>query len=212
MNFTRSIYYNDKPLILTTDLEGYISSNPRAENYSFYDGAILRSFTQAIQQLDRPGTTGAIIEDVSEHALLSQLYAMYIRIDAGGGLVYNELGELLMIFRKGKWDLPKGKLDHGETISECALREVQEETGLTHLVLGTKICDTYHIYAEKGKQIIKVTAWYKMAGMAGDKLSPQKEENILEARWVSPQDLPPLAAKSYYAIRELLDSAALRNS
>ena len=209
MNFLQKVYFNDKPLILTTDKDAYITDHPQAETYTVYVGATLRSFTQAIQQMERPGIMGAIIEDISEDSLRTQLYAMYHPIDAAGGIAYNENGSILMIFRKGKWDLPKGKLDAGEDIRECALREVKEETGLKTLVLEDKICDTWHIYEQKNEQIIKCTAWYKMKGSSADKLKPQKEENILEARWVGVKEIAPLAAKSYEAIREVLKMAGL---
>jgi 8-oxo-dGTP pyrophosphatase MutT (NUDIX family) len=204
MNFIQKIFYNDKPLILTTDRDAYINDNPVAETYEFFDGASLRSYTMALQYMDRPGTRGAVIEDISANSLLSQLHAMYQSIDAGGGVVFNERNDILMIFRRGKWDLPKGKLDKGETIEVCALREVTEETGLTNLSLGEKICDTYHIYTQNNEQLIKRSAWYRMAGTSADKLKPQKEENILEARWVNEKELPAFAAKSYEAIRDVL--------
>ena len=122
MDFSRKIYYNDKPLIITTDKEAYLISDPVAEEYEFFAGASLRSYTMALRHLERPGMKGAIIEDISEPALLEQLYAMYMPLDAAGGVAYNEQGDILMIFRRGKWDLPKGKLDAGESIDECALR------------------------------------------------------------------------------------------
>ena len=210
MYFSQKIYYNDKPIILTTDKEAYINDHPAAEPYSFFSGAELRSYTQALQSLERPGINGVIIEDISEDALLAQLHAMYSPIDAAGGVVYNEHGAVLMIFRRGKWDLPKGKLDKGEKIEECALREVREETGLESLTLKEKICDTYHIYAQNNEQLLKQTAWYKMAGSSMDKLRPQKEENIIEARWVSEKDMAPFVAKTYEAMKEVLRKAGLK--
>lgn len=210
MSFSRKIFLNDTPLILTTDIEAYINEHPETEHYASFSGATLRSFTQALQSVERPGAKGAIIEDISEQSLTSQLEAMFHPIDAGGGVAYNEEGAILLIFRKGKWDLPKGKLDEGEAIEDCALREVKEETGLVHLALGDKICDTYHIYTQKHEQILKRTAWYKMNGTAKDKLKPQKEENILEARWVKEAELSPLAAQSYEAVRAVLRNAGIR--
>ena len=207
MNFIQKIYFNDKPLIITTDKEAAINDHPEVAKFSSFSGASLRSFTQAVQQLERPGMKGAIIEDASEDSLLSQLHAMYHPIDAAGGVAYNEEGAILMIFRRGKWDLPKGKLDKGESIEECALREVSEETGLKHLTLAGKICDTYHIYHMGNEDILKRTAWYKMKGTSKDKLDPQKEEGILEARWVREADLPPLIAKTYEAVRDVLKLA-----
>jgi hypothetical protein len=207
MIFAQKIYYNDKPLILTTDREAYINEKHSAELYESFSGATLRSFSQALKYLDKPGIPGAIIEDISEASLLEQLNAMYMPIVAAGGVAYNERSEILMIFRRGKWDLPKGKLDAGEQIEECALREVMEETGLRQLTLGEKICDTYHIYDQKGEEFLKRTAWYKMYGTSADPLKPQKEEGILEAKWVAQGDLAPYAAKSYEAIREVLKMA-----
>ncbi len=209
MNFDQKIYYNDKPLVITTNSEAYMISNPAAEEYEFFSGATLRSYTQALRYMEKLGTRGAIIEDISEAALLEQLHAMYMLLDAAGGIAYNEDKEILMIFRRGKWDLPKGKLDAGESIEQCALREVSEETGLVNLELGEKICDTFHIYEQKNQQFLKRTAWYKMKGTSADKLKPQKEENIMEARWIAEKDLGPFAAKSYEAIREVLKMATL---
>lgn len=212
MAFSERIYYNDKQLILTTDKETYITDHPPAGDYPAFDGATARSFTQAVQQLERPGVGGVIIEDASERSLRGQLDAMYHTIDAGGGLVYNEKEEVLMIFRRGKWDLPKGKLDEGEDIAACALREVEEETGLTTLSLGELIAVTYHIYMLKGEQILKRSTWYKMQGTSTDKLKPQKEEDILEAKWVGRKELPAIAARSYALVREVLHKAGLAES
>lgn len=210
MIFSQKIYYNDKPLILVTDMEAYLDANPVAEMYQFFSGASLKSFSQALQLLDRPGSMGAIIEDVSEKALEEQLTAMYQPIMAGGGLVFNEEHALLMIFRRGKWDLPKGKLDEGEDIADCALREVSEETGLQTLSLDGKLCDSYHIYNQDGVSYLKHTVWYRMNGTAADKLLPQKEENILEAKWVNEREIGPLAARTYEAVRDVLKIAGLK--
>lgn len=210
MNFSQKIYYNDKPLVLTTDLEAYMEANPVAEMYQSFSGATLRSFTQALQLMDRPGSRGAIIEDVSEFALQEQLTAMYRPIMAGGGLVVNEDQALLMIFRRGKWDLPKGKLDEGEDIATCALREVCEETGLVNVALGDHLYNSYHIYTQDNEQFLKQTSWYKMSGTHTDKLKPQKEENILEARWVTEKEIGSFAARTYEAIRDVLKVAGLR--
>ena len=70
---------------------------------------------------------------------------------AGGGLVYNKKGDVLFIFRNGKWDLPKGGIEKGEEIRETALREVEEETGVTNLVIKRKLQKTYHIFKRSGR-------------------------------------------------------------
>jgi ADP-ribose pyrophosphatase YjhB (NUDIX family) len=210
MSFIQKIYFNDKLFILTDNKEEYIDEHPAAASYQWFSGATPRSFTQALKQMEAPGIAGVIIEDISGDALMDQLQAMYQPITAAGGIACNEQGAILMIFRRGKWDLPKGKLDDGESIEECAIREVCEETGLQYLTLDGKICDTYHIYTLKNQHFLKQTAWYKMKGSSRDKLKPQKEENIMEARWIAERDLAPYASKTYEAVKEVLLAAGLK--
>jgi 8-oxo-dGTP pyrophosphatase MutT (NUDIX family) len=209
-DFVQKIYYNNKPLILTTNRQAYLAETPAAEGYMSFTGAFPRHYRLAIQHLEKPGTLGAIIEDISERSLQEELHDIYQPVDAGGGLVLNEDGEVLMIFRRGKWDLPKGKRDDGEDIDYCALREVSEETGLQQLTLGEKICDTYHVYAQNKENLLKHTVWYRMYGSQKEKLIPQKEENILEAKWVNEHDLGPIVFKAYEAIKEVLKQAGLK--
>ncbi len=210
MAWSQKIYLNDKTLVLTTSKEAYVLEHPDTEGFTCYTGATDDHFNLAIQQLELSSIEGVIIEDANEQAIKQQLSAAYLPVDAAGGVAYNESGEILMIFRRGKWDLPKGKRDEDENMEECALREVKEETGLKHLELADKICDTFHIYSQYGEQILKRTAWYKMSGTSKDKLKPQKEENILEARWVKEQDLGPLVDKTYEAVKEVLTLAGLK--
>lgn len=210
MDFAQKIYINNKPLILTTDAQAYRKEHPVAEGYIYFEGAFPRHFRLALQHIGKPGTLGAIIEDFSPETLQRELHALYTPIDAGGGVVTNENDEVLMIYRRGKWDLPKGKLDDGESIDECALREVSEETGLKKLKLGEKICDTYHVYSQKKQNLLKRTAWYKMKGTLKEEPHPQEEENIQEARWVSSEELPLIVFKSYEAIREVMQNAGVK--
>ena len=210
MNFVQKIYYNNKPLILTNDSKAYMREHPIAEGYLSFVGAFPRNFRLAFEHLDKSRTLGAIIEDESQKSLKEELHRMYSPIDAAGGVVVNEQDAVLMIYRRGKWDLPKGKCDDGEEIPACALREVSEETGLQKLKLGDKICDTYHVYSQYGENLLKRTAWYKMKGSVSETLTPQKEENIQEARWIAERDMGPIVYKSYEAIREVLHSAGLK--
>ena len=128
-------------------------------------------------------------------------------IKAGGGLVQNKRQEILMIYRLGKWDLPKGKLDEGETIEECAKREVEEETGLqkTEIIKPLKI--TYHTYVQFGKHNLKETHWYLMKAKADEKLVPQTEEEISEIIWVKKEDLQPYLQNTFPTIEIILKEA-----
>lgn len=210
MFYAQKVYYNNKPLILTNDKSSYIRQHPVAEGYLAFTGAFPRNYRLAFDHLGKFATFGAIIEDISQQSLQEELYALYTPVDAAGGVVQNEDGDVLMIYRRGKWDLPKGKCDEGEEIAECALREVAEETGLAGLSLKEKICDTYHVYIQNGQNLLKHTVWYRMGGSKQDKLVPQKEENILEVRWIAEGDLGPILLKSYEAIREVLFQAGMK--
>jgi 8-oxo-dGTP pyrophosphatase MutT (NUDIX family) len=127
-----------------------------------------------------------------------------IIIQAGGGLVVNEKGEVLFMFRRGKWDLPKGKLDPGETLEACAVREVEEETGIGRLILLKFLLVTEHLYEEKGLNILKETHWYLMKATSDQKLIPQKEEDILELKWIGPPEFRIVKRNTYPAILEVL--------
>ncbi len=127
------------------------------------------------------------------------------KIIAAGGLVTNEKGELLMIFRRGKWDLPKGKLDKGESIEACAVREVMEETGISGITLGGLIDTGFHEYFDTWLQeeVIKETHWYAMTAHS-QPLVPQTEEDITDIKWVAGPELRNCLAASYPNIVEVV--------
>ena len=113
------------------------------------------------------------------------------KIIAGGGVVVNEKNQVLFIYRRKKWDLPKGKLDPGEDIKACAIREVMEETGIRNLTIGKLIIVTTHSYEEKGLNMQKETHWFEMKASTIDNsiLTPQLEEEIEKIEWVSLENL-----------------------
>lgn len=130
----------------------------------------------------------------------------YKLIEAGGGLVVNEKDEILLIYRLETYDLPKGKMEKGETPKESAHREVEEETGVkglkTHDLLGI----TFHTYRtkKKKKRILKKTYWFNMTAKK-QPLTPQLEEDIEKAEWIHPKDLPQYTQNMYTAIKWMLD-------
>ena len=130
--------------------------------------------------------------------------AAYKLIKAAGGLVYNNKNQLLMIFRNGKWDLPKGKLEVGENIEQCAIREVKEECGVSGLTITQQLQETYHTYEIKGKRILKRTYWFEMSTNFKGNLMPQTEEGITKVVWVGKQDIAEKLENSFGNINELL--------
>ncbi len=132
--------------------------------------------------------------------------SLFKYINAAGGIVTNEMGEMLFIYRWGKWDLPKGKLHkkRSESPEEGAVREVMEETGLTRISITKELIPTFHIYSQEGKRILKKTWWYLMSGSRSEQLKPQADEDITEAKWVDPKDMGEVLENTYASLRELL--------
>lgn len=111
--------------------------------------------------------------------LKMDFFSQFKIVEAAGGLVLNPKGKGLFIFRRGHWDLPKGKMEEGESKKETALREVMEETGLANVSLISKLTTTYHIYrlSKSNRRVLKPTYWYLMNTSDKD-ISPQVEEDI----------------------------------
>ena len=127
-------------------------------------------------------------------------------IIAAGGLVWNEKNELLMIFRQNKWDLPKGKLEEGETLEDCAIREVKEETGLVDVSLRSFIGITQHEYFDKYIQskAVKESHWFAMKSTSDQTFVPQLDEDITEIKWVHLDNINKVLKNSYLNIELII--------
>jgi ADP-ribose pyrophosphatase YjhB (NUDIX family) len=128
-------------------------------------------------------------------------------LKAGGGIVMSDSQELLFIYRHGKWDLPKGKLEKGETIDVCALREVEEETGVQNLEIIELLMCTYHIYIED-TYILKETTWFLMK-TKHQQLAPQKEEGITKAVWVHQNKIEKQLESTYESVKDIFKELSL---
>jgi 8-oxo-dGTP pyrophosphatase MutT (NUDIX family) len=137
-------------------------------------------------------------------AFLKTVAKNVILIEAAGGLVKNENKEYLFIYRQGKWDIPKGKIEKGEAVKTAAVREVEEECGIKVSSLEEKICKTYHVYIMRGDVVLKKTHWYKMRCKAQNKLKPQKEEGITDARWFKKGHIEPIVKNTFPSIMDVL--------
>ena len=143
-------------------------------------------------------------EDVEK--VFKKFLSNFTILEAGGGLVINENNEYLLIFRLGKWDLPKGKAEKGENIESTALREVEEETALKGAGIISKLPETYHYYEHKGRLIIKKTYWFLMSASSKDQvLLPQIKEDIQKVEWMTKVQVCKALKNSYRSIIELTD-------
>jgi ADP-ribose pyrophosphatase YjhB (NUDIX family) len=199
------IYFDSKPLYLIDELTPSFNELKEQKD-TIYMYGISNAYMQSMpRQIQEPAYNQGIIYHENLSELKNVFFKQFNIIKAGGGLVLNDQDEVLMIFRRSKWDLPKGKLDEGETIEECALREVQEETGLKNVVLGKGLGITYHTYTERGTLILKETTWFAMTASGNVILKPQTEEDILEAKWVNKEGLEECKKNSYPTIVEMLE-------
>ncbi len=140
----------------------------------------------------------------NEKLLLTSFSSAFKVIKAAGGLVKNKKGEYLVIFRNGKWDLPKGKIEKREGIKEAAIREVEEECGIGKLKIVKELESTYHTYHQEEKAVLKRTYWFEMLCEDESKLVPQLEEGITDVKWLSKKDLKQVSDNTYESIKEVL--------
>lgn len=140
-------------------------------------------------------------------ATYRRVCSQFYEVNAAGGLVRNKRGDYLLISRFGLWDLPKGHQEQGEDIAVCAMREVEEETGIHELELHKLICVTDHCYFRAGKWHLKHTWWYDMLYTNPLDLTPQSEEDITKAAWVARSSLPPYLVNTFPSIAEVFREA-----
>jgi len=128
-------------------------------------------------------------------------------LTAGGGVLYRQKSgkiQVVLIYRRGVWDLPKGKKEENENIAECAMREVAEEVGIPLPVIESELGTTYHEYTMEGLPVGKKTFWYAMRTRNGDSFTPQREEDIEQVKWV---DLDQARDRvGFENLREILDA------
>jgi len=137
--------------------------------------------------------------------LLSQFKKKIKTIYAAGGIVNNKKNEMLFIFRRGKWDLPKGKADIGETNKQTAFREVVEETGIKELVIRNFFKTTFHLVRNNGKYFLKETTWYLMYSNYEGKLYPQVQEGIKSVKWKNIKQINKIKEKTFKNISIILN-------
>ena len=197
--------YFEKRCIIICSPDELALADPNAVLFSIGSSADIHDLVEMVEISDSLHRVYIPTEDVEE--TYRTICAEFREVNAGGGLVSNRRGDFLLISRNGMWDLPKGHQDPGEEISVTALREVEEETGIEHLLLGDLICITDHCYRRDGIWHLKHTWWYNMLHTDPADLTPQREEDISKAAWVAKSSLPPFLQNTYPSISEVFREA-----
>ena len=128
---------------------------------------------------------------------------------AAGGVVQHENGKLLFIYRKKRWDLPKGKVDKSESLQDAAKREVKEETGVKKIKVGKLAGITYHIFKRNNRYQLKETHWFFMKSSYEGTLVPEVMEEITKASWKNKDKTAKAIKKTYPNIKYLFDKSML---
>lgn len=191
------VFVNDSPLILTNRLSETVNGN-----YFLLNGTAIKD---AINALVKNKLEEAFIYHPNNEEILKKFTKKIPLVVAAGGVVTNKKGKVLFIYRNDKWDLPKGKLEKGETFEECAIREVMEETGVTDLTIENYLRTTYHIFKRNGKYKLKEVHWYAMKTAYDGKLIGDKKEGIIKVKWKGPQKIKKALENSYTNIRVLFE-------
>jgi len=139
--------------------------------------------------------------------IFKYLKKKYKHVRAAGGLVINSNNEYLVIKRNNKWDLPKGKIEKRESKKVAAMREVEEECGISGMEILNKLTKTYHTYTFREQTIFKTTYWYSMKYIGNEVLTPQEEEGITEVRWVKKDQISEMVANTYESLKDVFTYA-----
>ena len=192
----QKIFVGNKPIILTTEVKKEINF----KNF-LIDSVGIEKILSTLKK-DKFEAIHLIGSDLDR--MLKIFLKFLPNVIAGGGKVMNPSGQILFIFRNGKWDLPKGKAETRETIDKTALREVEEETGIKGLQITKPLEITYHIFKRNNKYQIKKTYWFEMFSDYQGDLKHQLSEGITKVKWIGPKKLKKVKKNIYANIEGLL--------
>ena len=190
------VFINEYPIILTNEI-------CRETDFKLF---LLETFSieEIMKQFRKDSIKKAYIYYPDAELLIKKFKRKIPAITAAGGLVKNPKNQVLFIYRNGKWDLPKGKLNRREVTEQAAVREVEEETGVKDLVVEEFIKKTYHIFKNNGQYRLKETYWYVMHTDYEGTLIPETKENIEYAVWKNDEQIKDALKNSYLNIKQLL--------
>lgn len=198
------IFFEEKVIYINDDLKSI--NPPLIDQVAFlnihhhwdFRAFLLKLLDPSIKQIQIGGDTADNI--------LTLLMSHFAVITAAGGIVTDEQNRLLFIFRRGKWDLPKGKIEADETIAEGAKREIEEETGLKAIFLQEKITVTYHLYTMHNEWVLKPSHWFHFIANNTEGLTPQTAEDITDLRWFAANELDIPKANTFENIIKVLEA------
>jgi hypothetical protein len=195
------VFFNDRVIFLDDTLPD-MSKVGRDYVCAFENITDLRPQLKQFLEPNRRGNLYIFHDD--KEALFRTFRQCFNNLDAAGGLVTNERGEILLIERRGRWDLPKGKSEPGESPEQTALREVEEECGISGLILQRFLMKTYHIYLLNNDLMLKKTDWFEMKYKGESKPRPLAKEDISQTRWIKRVMLKEVFSNTYPSVMDVI--------
>lgn len=186
------IYFNERVVFLTDE------HRPEYAQYTKRN-----DLAELIKKFSANDYPELYIYSESLNELYQNFKSCFKYIEAAGGLVKNHLSKVLIIKRFDKWDLPKGKVESGESYQDAAVREVAEECGIAKPFIVKQLPSTFHTYEENGKNYLKRTYWFEMIYKGSQELSPNKEEGITEARWIPRYEIDKVMKNTYISLHDI---------
>ena len=186
------VFINDKPIILTSSYQNEETFSVQLFKRTVVDEVIYRLKNENIE--------GIVLHCDNLEQDWENFKNNFKVVVAGGGLVINENQDILFIYRNDKWDLPKGRIEKGESIDTTAIREVEEECGIKDLQIRQKLITTWHIYYQN-QYCLKETHWFLMDSNYKGELKPQVEEGITEVKFIPKSEINSILGNSYSNIK-----------
>lgn len=195
------IYFDNRVITLSSEPD-------RVQNYALFhkynvEEELFAQISQFAINIDIP-SLNIYSSDINN---LWQVFSSWFTvIEAAGGLIKHPSGKFLFIMRYGRWDLPKGHLEEGETPEECALREVTEECNIRGHKIEGSLPPSYHTYLYDNKPHMKKTWWFRMSYKGEMITEPQAEEGITHAEWLAPAEIARIKSNTFQSLLDLLNS------
>ncbi len=198
------IFLNDRVVAIVSQVPEFAVETEIIQTEGFTIGDIKNWFSEFHQK-----NINAVLLHTHPEAMMTNLFIPAFKlITAAGGVVIRD-SKLLFIFRNEKWDLPKGKIDNGETPEQAAIREVAEECGITGHTIVRQLPSTFHIYQSPykndfGKWILKKTFWFEMNYSGAENGTPETGENITEIRWFGKDEIEDVLQNTYKNLEQII--------
>jgi 8-oxo-dGTP pyrophosphatase MutT (NUDIX family) len=204
------IFFNSKPLFIVSQITSEVEEYLHHEDTIFIDEFNSHTVKAMLHEMGLQKIHAGVFLHEDPVAVFNAIKKKFTFVQASGGFVHTDDHDVLLIFRRGKWDLPKGKLDDDEDLETCALREIKEETGLQQIKSEGKLSTTYHTYHQDGRYWLKESHWFLVHSAKQNQFVPQLDEDIEKCLWVPIDQLAPYMENTVGSIIDVVTAGVKR--